>query len=1478
MISRLGKILYLVMILSATVIFSGLAEAAYSPDFCKKLDMLKVAQEMMNQADSGTYSSSETAMLAVGDMYNTAWPVTCFVGYGLHNFEEAVEFLTKEENLNKVISRATKGADTPSGANMEIMLTTTNDLVDAIKSQGLLEGTVYNRAQMAGFILLIVFFIGSLTYYVAQIFLGTDEANPLDIMFLFIRFATLAIILAFLRPMIFLGLEASTLLRGSLVNTPVTVVAGLGQTASSKYWNKGDKVYNSWLKGVTEVTGGFGIMDTITNADGSTRSRSSGHKGVDFRAKTPTQIYAPVDGYMTCKGSNSESGGLYIEITEKVKGGRLEYPFRHRALHLSSFDNPNCNSSKPIPVTKGEPIGKTGNTGQYTGKNKQKVGYAYHLHVDVYDPQKKDFVHPIVGLDSAHREDYLNPSTSNEEIWDPKLMGQQTGVGDPSAYQPINYGLTAQTSGAGTARSGTDSLTLDMLYNQMMDIKLNAAYAGRYDIEGNDNRDGGLLSTAASLVKDRTDAVKNMWKEFWTGIVVMIARLIARCVIYFMLVVADVMAAITLCLGPIVIALSILPTCQDYFQHWLKSFITLLFYQPLAGCFSLLMFVLMAVSFDCGVWYFILMCVVYVYGCIHIPDIADSMSGTALVGIATTMAMLPAAATLKASQGAMNMGLSMAGTMVGGPAGFAAAQAGKLGVIAVSNVAGQVGESAGSATGGQNNGGGSGANTGRSRNTGQGYVRCALLPIVVLLSLLFAAAAFANSSANLELPEKTDADLYHEAVNVMAETHYPSEELYEAVKQHFSKSEKSAFVTVKEGDTTLTQGREEIAKDPSGATIYVDKSDPDSTGMTNGIYNTAYTNAISLPVTRFILGNSHLDATRLVDMACYAKLGKGLDAATGSEISDKFNMRKEQMEAAGTNTTNLLNEVQNTIYYNIMYSVPIAVLVIMLLVQLLYVTYADFAVPSLAGRISFAPFFPRFFIFALLIVYFRSWAGFLITFSNYLTCAILPLEAQTELIDALNVKTGIMAAGAGANIFSSWLASFLRTLTLLALKILLIARDIFLAISMIVGPLCLALGFFSRMQQCDPIHQFFSGWLEGFIKLLLWGPLAALMIWCLSIVSILTSMDIMSLAGVAITSLAFLKAAGNLPSLADKMSGLMLASLLTTLAPAILSSARHSGMMLGHFGGRLVGAKAGLAGGAAGGLLGTLGNFARGTVGGSGPGGGGWNDNSNYKNEAAEKYNRRTDTPNPEPNNTGTGDGARTPSPNGTGGAGGTAGGAGGAAGTGTGSDKSYMGHAFGEGLDKALSTNESARMLEQALYGGSTSMKGFGARMGDKSVLSRIANSLGIDPNRSKQFSQANAMLLGLLAARTSLLDNKASKTAEGKLLLDELNENILNVNSALRMHEDMEQMPNVAPEARLAIADRLNEATTGCATVFARFDAINDRLEEKKPTFKDMFIKSAKTGLIELSHSDDLAQKLSRDEGGQKVHLNKDGRGNQF
>ena len=376
MISRFTKILYLIFILSAAVILSGPAEAAYSPDFCKKLDMLKVAQEMMNQADSGTYSSSETAMLAVGDMYNTAWPVTCFVGYGLHNFEEAVEFLTKEENVKKIISRST-GVDTPSGANMNITITTTNDLVEAIKDQGLLEGTVYNRAQMAGFILLIVFFIGSLTYYVAQIFLGTDEANPLDIMFLFIRFATLAIILAFLRPMIFLGLEASTLLRGSLVNTPVTVVAGLGQTASaSKFWPKDSKVYNPWLKADAVVTGGFGVMDTVTNADGTTRSRSSGHKGIDFRAQRPTQIYAPVSGYMTCKGSNTADTGFYIEITESTsedhKNTQKLHPFRHRALHLSKFTVPECNSSKPIHVNKGDPVGMTGNSGQYLGMTGQK--------------------------------------------------------------------------------------------------------------------------------------------------------------------------------------------------------------------------------------------------------------------------------------------------------------------------------------------------------------------------------------------------------------------------------------------------------------------------------------------------------------------------------------------------------------------------------------------------------------------------------------------------------------------------------------------------------------------------------------------------------------------------------------------------------------------------------------------------------------------------------------------------------------------------------------------------------------------------------------------------------------------------------------------------------------------------------------------------------------------------------------------------
>ena len=138
--------------------------------------------------------------------------------------------------------------------------------------------------------------------------------------------------------------------------------------------------------------------------------------------------------------------------------------------------------------------------------------------------------------------------------------------------------------------------------------------------------------------------------------------------------------------------------------------------------------------------------------------------------------------------------------------------------------------------------------------------------------------------------------------------------------------------------------------------------------------------------------------------------------------------------------------------------------------------------------------------------------------------------------------------------------------------------------------------------------------------------------------------------------------------------------------------------------------------------------------------------------------------------------------------------------------------------------------------------------------------------------YSEANVKLLGLLAARASVLNHPVSLRTEGRMMLRDLDNSILKVNEAIRMHENLAQMPNATEQAAHEVYSKLNEANAGCADVFEKFDLLNRRLEERNPTLAQAFMKSAKTGLIEISNSGNLAEKLARDAGGHSVHLSQD------
>lgn len=127
-------------------------------------------------------------------------------------------------------------------------------------------------------------------------------------------------------------------------------------------------------------------------------------------------------------------------------------------------------------------------------------------------------------------------------------------------------------------------------------------------------------------------------------IVGFLAYRIAAAVIYVLLILGDVMMAITSAVGPIVIGISTIPAFERYMGQWIRSFITFMFYGPLAVVYCILLVGIMAVGIDSSFLTFIVICIAYIIGATKVPSMSENMSGAALAGMAMGMAAMPALA------------------------------------------------------------------------------------------------------------------------------------------------------------------------------------------------------------------------------------------------------------------------------------------------------------------------------------------------------------------------------------------------------------------------------------------------------------------------------------------------------------------------------------------------------------------------------------------------------------------------------------------------------------------------------------------------------------------------------------------------------------------------------------------------------------------------------------------------------------------
>lgn len=152
-------------------------------------------------------------------------------------------------------------------------------------------------------------------------------------------------------------------------------------------------------------------------------------------------------------------------------------------------------------------------------------------------------------------------------------------------------------------------------------------------------------------------------KGFAADLIITISGLVARAVVYAMFILSDVMVAITIVIGPWMIVLSMLPFCENWISHWVKSFITFLFYRPLACLLCVVLYIVGLTGLDVGLVELMITCIVFVMAAVKVPSMAENMGGAAAAVGAGMTGMVGKGLKAGASLGAHAAG---AGAVVAG--------------------------------------------------------------------------------------------------------------------------------------------------------------------------------------------------------------------------------------------------------------------------------------------------------------------------------------------------------------------------------------------------------------------------------------------------------------------------------------------------------------------------------------------------------------------------------------------------------------------------------------------------------------------------------------------------------------------------------------------------------------------------------------------------------------------------------------------
>ena len=333
-----------------------------------------------------------------------------------------------------------------------------------------------------------------------------------------------------------------------------------------------------------------------------------------------------------------------------------------------------------------------------------------------------------------------------------------------------------------------------------------------------------------------------------------------------------------------------------------------------------------------------------------------------------------------------------------------------------------------------------------------------------------------------------------------------------------------------------------------------------------------YDSTLSLPLTKMVMGNLKISVQ---DINNFAK------AIYDSTIDPKI--KKDQMQQIETNEQ--LESEYKTTQKNIdnavkafdfmMTSFPLLLLTVVFFLQVLsHVFGKAFGLQEAQGvRALFHAM--RYMAFMVIIIFYKPVFMWVTDMFNLMSISIASAVEQSKVQATMTTQLGAFASTSNIGQLGQTVASFVNWIcswiVQCALILIFMGRDIMLAFSAILGPTCIALGYYKNMTgKSNALGEYLSGWFGGYLRLMVWGIVTAILITTLGLYCTMGFSVNPSGLAMMIMSCIFAFTAASIPKYSDTLSNIAMASLLTAVPASGLSftSAGAKRVFVDEIGGR----------------------------------------------------------------------------------------------------------------------------------------------------------------------------------------------------------------------------------------------------------------------------------------------------------------------